>query len=60
MPDWILVKDAKDIKTSSDIFSNLKDIREFAKTHNDIDSTYQAHNYKMHRKKTCECEKKYK
>ncbi len=60
MPDWILVKDAKDIKTSSDIFSNLKDIREFAKTHNDIDSTYQAHNYKMHRKKTCECEKKYR
>ena len=60
MPDWILVKDAKDIKTSSDIFSNLKDIREFAKTHNDIDSTYQAHNYKMHRKKTCECGKKYR
>ena len=55
MPDWILVKDAKDIKTANDVFSDLKDIKEFAKTHKLVDSTYQAHNYKMHRKKTCTC-----
>ena len=55
MPDWILVKDAKDIKTANDVFSDLKDIKEFAKTHKLVDSTYQAHNYRMHRKKTCTC-----
>ena len=60
MPDWILVKDGDDINTTKDIFPNLKDIREFAKTHNLVDSTWQAHNYKMHRKKICECGTKYR
>jgi len=60
MPDWVLIKDGKDIKTTKDIFPNLKDIREFAKIHNLVDSTWQAHNYKMHRKKTCECGIKYR
>jgi len=60
MPDWVLIKDGKDIKTTKDIFPNLKDIREFAKIHNLVDCTWQAHNYKMHRKKTCVCGKKYR
>ena len=60
MPDWLLVKDGEDIKTTKDIFPNLKNIREYAKTHNLVDATWQAHNYKMHRKKTCECGKKYR
>jgi len=62
MPDWILVKDEKDIKTANDIFNilDLKDIKEFAKMHKLVDSTYQAHNYKMHRKKTCICGKTYR
>lgn len=60
MPDWILVKDSSNINTTKDIFPYLKDIREYAKTHNLVDSTWQAHNYKMHRKKTCECGMKYR
>ena len=60
MPDWILVKDEKDIKTANGIFSDLKDIKEFAKTNKLVDSTYQAHNYRMHRKKTCICGETYR
>lgn len=60
MPDWILVKNSKDIHTCDDIFSNLENIREYAKNHSNIDYTCQAHNYKMHRKMTCECGTKYR
>lgn len=55
MPDWILIADAEDIITSENIFSNLKDIKEYAEKHSNLDATLQAHNYRMHRKKTCEC-----
>ena len=39
MPDWILVRDGQNINTTKDIFPNLKDIRDFAKTHNLVDSS---------------------
>ena len=60
MPDWILIKDGNDINTTNDIFPNLQNIRVFAKNHNLVDSTWQAHNYKMHRRKTCKCGNQYR
>lgn len=60
MPDWVLIKNSIDIHTCDDIFSNLKDIRDYAKDHSNIDYTLQAQNYKTHRKMTCECGTKYR
>lgn len=60
IPDWIFIKNKEGVKGPQDIFDHLHPIKEFAKTHKDLDVTYLAHNYRTSLKKKCDCGNEYR
>lgn len=51
IPDYILVRDPEDIKTAQDVFSNICDIREYAKQHSEMRATFMSQYYRWHMRK---------
>ena len=53
IPDFILIKDDKDIHDIQDVFDDLQDIREYATNHSKIRASFLAQNYIWESEKNC-------
>ena len=53
IPDFILIKDDKDIHDIQDVFDDLQDIREYATNHSKICASFLAQNYIWESEKNC-------